>query len=913
MKRLAATLATAALAALLLAPCAQAAFGLNGFDVSFEEEDGSAALQAGSHPYALTTSFGINYTGAGDQALPDGELRDLTIAQVPGLVGDATAIPRCATADFLDVQPGAHCPADTQVGEVKVLFGTPDGSNYLQEPVYNMPPPPGVPARLGFKGLGLVPVFVDVALSQSPPYNLLALSRETRQTLKVFGVRLTVWGVPADHGTGAPELPFITLPTSCEGPQLTSYEASSWSGAKDSGDDGPFDPPALIGCGRLGFGPTISARPSTRAAASASGLDFGLDVADEGLKNPKEGATAASDIRKAVVTLPRGMTADPSFAEGLVGCGEEQFEKRETLDSAPGAGCPEASKIGTIEVESPLIEESLKGDLFVAKPYENPAGSLIALYLVFRNPALGIIVKQVAKVEPDPSSGQLVTTVEEIPQLPFSHFRLHFREGARAPLISPPGCGRFQVAAELYPWSGGAPVESTSAFEIVSGPDNSPCPQGAPFHPGFEAGTINNAAGSYSPFDMRLTRKDGEQDMGRFSFVLPPGVVPKLAGVPYCPEAAIALAKSRTGPHGGQEELGRPACPAASQIGRTVAGAGVGSALTYVPGKLYLAGPYHGDPISAVAITPALAGPFDAGTVVVREALRLNPLTHVGEVDGSASDPIPHILKGIPLNLRDLRVYADRPEFTLNATSCEPFQAQATIWGEGTALAPAPETPVGLSARYQAADCQALGFSPKLAIKLRGGTRRGRFPALKALVTPRPGDANFAKAVVTLPNSAFLEQGHFATICTRVQFAAGAGEGAGCPAASAYGHARAFTPLLAEPLEGPVFLRSSDHNLPDLVVALHGLVDIDLAARIDSIHGGIRTSFTGLPDAPVSRFVLEMQGGKKGLIVNSTNICRGTHRAEANLSGQNGRLERTRPPVRAQGCGKGRRGRRKGR
>jgi hypothetical protein len=294
--------------------------------------------------------------------------------------------------------------------------------------------------------------------------------------------------------------------------------------------------------------------------------------------------------------------------------------------------------------------------------------------------------------------------------------------------------------------------------------------------------------------------------------------------------------------------------------------------------------------------------------VVVREALTLNPVTAEVEVDGAASDPIPHILKGIPLSLRELEVYADRPAFTLNPTSCAREQARATLWGGGTALAPGAEAPVALTAPYQAVDCASLGFSPKLQIDLKGKTGRGRFPALRATVTPRPGDANFSAAVVTLPHSAFLEQSHFKTICTRVQFAAAGGNGAGCPAASIYGHARALSPLLDAPLEGPVFLRSSDHNLPDLVVALHGLVNIDLASRIDSKGGGIRSTFEAIPDAPVSKFVLEMQGGPKGLIVNSTDLCKSTNRAEARLAAQNGKLDSLRPAVRAQGCGKAQRG-----
>ena len=916
--RAALILALAALALLWAAAPASASFGLHEAEVGFEEADGSGAVEAGSHPFAARTSFGVNTVT--DPVLefevPEQDLRNLQVDFPPGFVADRAAAAQCSTAEFRPAGGGGpQCSPASAVGEVEVELSAP--GDIQKSLVYNLTPPPGAVLKFGFEVLQ-VPVTVEAGISTTPPYHGVARLTNTLQVYGVYSSRFVLWGVPADHAhdaarggevKGAP-LAFLTMPRSCPASLPVSFAATSWQGSAFAqalaAAGAPGEALALGFCDSLAFGPTISARPSTRSAQSPSGLDFGLDVEDPGLTSPE--GRAAADIEKTVVTLPEGLSVDPSQAEGLEVCTEADLA-RESLDSEFGAGCPAGSKIGTIEVESPLLEgEVLPGTLFVAEPYHNKAGnSLIALYVVIKDPGLGIFVVQPLKVEPDPRTGQLVSTAEEMPQLPFSHFRLHFREGGRAPLISPPGCGTFAATALLYPSSGGHPVSSSSDFQITNGPGGGPCPSGgAPFHPGFEAGTLNNAAGSYSPFVMHLTRKDGEQDMGKFSFVLPPGVVPKLAGIPYCPDAAIARAAARQGAHGGTEELSDPSCPAASQIGRTVAGAGVGSELTYVPGKLYLAGPYHGDPISAVAITPAVAGPFDAGVVVVREALRLNPVTHVGEVDGAASDPIPHILKGIPLNLRDLHVYADKPEFTLNATSCEPFQALSTIWGDGTALEPRGETPAGLTSRYQAAGCASLGFKPKLGLKLRGGTKRGRFPALHAVYTPKPEDANLSRLALTFPKSEFIEQGHFRTICTRVQFAAGAGFGTECPKGSVYGRIKVWTPLLSEPLSGPVYLRSSNHNLPDAVFALHGLVDIELATRIDSTHGRLRAIVANSPDAPVSRAVVQMQGGQKGLFVNSRDLCfkPRRNRARVNAGGQNGKRSETKPVMRAVKCKK---------
>jgi len=529
--------------------------------------------------------------------------------------------------------------------------------------------------------------------------------------------------------------------------------------------------------------------------------------------------------------------------------------------------------------------------------------------MTIKEPDLGINVGLAGKVEPiesGPQAGQILTTFDNLPQLPFSHFRFHFREGGRSPLVTPAHCGTFTTRAVLTPWANpSSPLTSTSTFEVGAGVGGGPCPPPGrpPFEPGFSGGTLNNSAAAHSPFVLRLTRRDGDQDLTRLDAQLPPGLLAKLAGVSRCPQAGIEAAKAKSG----LAELAAPSCPPNSQIGGALTGAGVGSQLTYVPGKVYLAGPYAGAPLSVATIVPAVAGPFDVGTVVVQVGLDLDPTTGAVSLDGSRSDPIPHILAGIPLRVRDVRVTVDRPDFTLNPTSCEPFSIGAALWGGGLdVFSAADDAPVARAARFQAANCASLDFKPALSLRLLGGTKRGDHPALKAVVKARPGDANIAKAVVTLPHSAFLEQAHIRTICTRVQFAA-----ASCPQGSIYGKATAWTPLLDEPLSGPVYLRASSNPLPDLVAALHGIVDIDLVGRIDSTDARIRSTFASVPDAPVTKFVLEMQGAAKGLIVNSTDLCRKPNRVSAKFGGQNGRSATLRPVLRAS-C-KGKRGKRKGR
>jgi hypothetical protein len=924
-----------------------ASFGVEGFEFGFFNEDGSIATQAGSHPYALRTQIQFNTKPAEEGGeLPDGMVRDIYVNLPTGFVGTDVNIPQCSTEQFVELkqektgeagQP--NCPNSTAIGisTTHILAGEIIG------PVFNLVPPPGVVVKIGY-WVYTTPVILEVGVKDSAPYNVVTALGKLPQTSPVYSGFLELWGVPASSvhdsqrghcysqktGTctsSAPEVPLFTLPTACTGPLAVGYAADSWEhpgsfladGSPNLADPNwssgqalthdtstPPNPQGLTGCSKLGFTPRITAQPTTKAAQSPTGLDFSLNVADEGISSPT--GLSQSDIRKAVVTLPEGFTTNPSLAEGLTTCSEADLA-RETVNSEPGEGCPNESKIGTVEVESPLLGEPVDGSLFIATPYENQAGnSLIGLYMVIRNTKLGIIIKQPLKVENDPVTGQITTVAEEIPQLPFSHFKLHFRQGTRSPLASPSLCGSYDVPAVLTPWSGTAPITSHDTFQIIAGPNGGPCPSGGtpPFHPGLEAGTINNAAGSYSPFYLHLTRNDGEQEITHFSIKLPPGVVGKLAGIPFCSDAAISAAAARTGPHGGQEEIEHPSCPAVSEIGHTLVGAGVGPSLAYAPGKVYLAGPYKGAPLSIAAITAAKVGPFDLGTVVVREALKVNPETAEVFVDATGSDPLPHIIKGIPVHLRDIRVYVDKPEFVINPTSCERTSTASTVLGSGTNFASeSDDQPVTVTSPFQAASCASLGFAPKLSIALKGGTKRSANPALKAVVTPRKGDANIGKAVVALPPSEFLEQGHIKTVCTRVQFNAGGGNGEQCPAASVYGRATAVTPLLSEPLTGPVFLRSSSHKLPDLVAALHGSeINIDLDGRIDSAKGGgIRTNFEAVPDAPVTKFTLEMFGGKKSLLVNSTNICKGTHKAIAEFKGQNGKTYETTPAVTAK-CGK---------
>jgi hypothetical protein len=908
-----------ALIAGISAAAALGAFGFKEVGFGVSAAGGGALTQAGAHPFEMTTRIAMNTTSSPAGDLPDGAARDIAVRLPPGLVGNPTAVPRCPNEAFTEVEKETfhtNCEDAAAVGiaGVEANFGSlPAGEGHLfYVPVYNLRPLPGEAARLGFIVLN-EPIAIDVGLAGDPPYEVLADITHLPQPVQFFSAELTLWGTPADSAhdplrghclksndfSGVPvsvgecpaaiaEEPFLTLPRSCEGRVSPLFAADSWE------DPGAFVGPVpavgieFDGCDELGFDPTISAQPSSGSAEAPTGLDFGLEVEDPGLTTT--GDLAKSDLRKAVVTLPPGLITNPSVANGLGACSLARFEA-ETL--VAGSGCPGSSKIGSVEVETPLLREKvLHGSLYVAKQGDNPNHNLLTVYLVIKDPETGILLRLAGAVDPDPQTGQLTSAFAELPRLPFSHFRLHFRQGERAPLITPALCGSYSTQAQLFPYAAPATARAeTASFQITSGAHGGACATSSdrlPHAPTFAAGTLSSVAGAYSPFVLKLERADGSQQLSSVSVTLPKGLLGRLAGIPYCSEGQIAAAQARGGEGEGAVEIASPSCPAASRVGGAIIGAGAGSQPLYVRGQAYLAGPYKGAPLSLEIVTPAIAGPFDLGATAVRAALRVDPES--AQIT-AVSDPIPRILHGLPLDVRSIALNVDRPNFTLNPTSCEPSAVLAGATSDLGQLAP-------LSQHFQASACRKLRFAPKLSLHLRGGTTRARFPSLRATVTyPKGAYANIARARVSLPHSEFLEQSHIRTVCTRVRFAAHE-----CPADSVYGHATATSPLLEGRLTGPVYLRSSDHGIPDLVADLRGQVEIVLVGRIDTGRGGgIRTTFAAVPDAPVSKFTLELDGGRKGLLVNSENICVKPQRAGARFVAQNGKESVVTPPI-GNGC-----------
>ena len=905
---------------LALPAAAQASFGIAEFDAGARAQGGAIATEASSHPVSLDIDVELEHAGA----FAEGDLRDLSVELPPGLLENPTATPVCKQTDFLTPREspweeslsGESCPDNTQVGTI-ALTSSHGGGETRTFGLFNLTPPPGAPSELAANAYGMPLIFVPQVRQADGDYGFTLRTANVPQLLSITALHLSIWGVPwsllhndqrgnclneaepsfgwAKCSVGRPADPdssplaYLTLPTSCEGSLEFVAHATSWQGGES---ERVAQAQALQGCDTLAFEPQVHAALINPRASSPSGYQFTIEVDTSGVTAPAKRAPAP--VRRAVVQLPEGVTINPAVGAGLGVCTPAQYAA-ETPTSAPGAGCPNPSKIGDFTVSSPLVAGGFEGSIFLATPFQNPSGGLLAVYLVARNAQRGFVVKVAGALSADPATGRLTATFDRLPQLPYSQLVISFREGQRSPLATPPACGTYSTEAALTSWADpGLAHDFSLPLRIGAGVGGGPCPQGtAPFSPGVAGGSLNSQAGAFSPFYLRLTRSDGEAEITSYSATFPPGLLGKLAGVPLCPEAAIAAAASRSG----VEENQHPSCPESSRIGRTYSGYGVGPVLNYAPGNLYLAGPYHGSQVSVVAIDSALVGPFDLGTIVIRSAIRIDAATAQARIDSSGSDSIPHILDGIPIHLRDVRIYIDRPGFTVNPTSCDPEAIVSTLNGSAAALGLGGGELLGASsARFQVFDCGSLGFRPRISARMRGPFRRAQRPSLRFVVRPRPGDANIGAATVILPPTVFLNQANLRGVCTRPQLAADR-----CPSDSAYGEGVAYTPLLDQPLRGKAYLVASDNLLPDLVFALRGEgFAVNLAGRIDAAQGGrLRASYPVVPDAPVSRFVARMYGGRRGILENGDNLCVARGVVVSRLLAHSNRGWIARPPLRA--------------
>jgi len=876
----------------LISPApALASLSIKSFSAGAFNLDRTPSTEAGAHPQELESSFALGEMNDPEfGVLPDGVLKTTVVELPPGVVGNPQVVPQCREADLATLTD--NCPKNTQIGyaDVDRIFLS---RSIQRQPVYNVIPGPGEAAAFRFTVTGSV---VHVGVSVRGDGAVVATARNVNASAPLFGVSVHLWGVPADPSndelrygpfgpepspSGLPRRPFLRNSTACSGPSETILHASSWSEPSVVISKGSVAP-ETIDCVNVPFSPGLAVSPDSNEAGGAAGYAIDLKVP----QNESPDGIATSDLKKVVMDLPRGVTLNSAGAAGLGACSDAQFASSSTSP----ASCPNDSKIAEVEVDTPLLEDAAIGSLYLGNPLEQSAaaaasGEMYRLFLEIEGK--GVRIKLEGSVVPDPETGQLTATFDDNPQLPFENLHLELIGGPRSPLTTPKACGTYTTRAELTPWARPTePVPVSSSFTIDEGCDNA-----SKFEPALEAGTINPVAGGFSPFTLRITEPSGQQNLQRIATTLPEGLLAKLAGVSLCGDAQAVTGD----------------CPAGSQVGTTTVGAGQGPSPIYVPqpGKaataVYLAGPYKGAPYSLVVKVPAQAGPFDLGTVTVRNALEVDPTTT--QVTAK-SDPLPQILLGVPIVYRDVRVEIDRPGFTLNPTSCRKTRVTSTLTSaEGAIASP--------SDRFAVAGCGELGFNPSLKISLKGKMKRTGNPALTAVLRAPAHEANIAKTTVLLPRTAFIDNAHISNPCTRVQFSEGA-----CPPKSILGHATAYTPLLDQPLRGPVYFRSNggERELPDMVADLGGQIHVTLVGFIDSVPiagteaSRVRTRFLNVPDAPVSKFVLKLAGGKKGLIENSVNLCRQPGTASVQMEAQNERFRGFAAPLKTRCDSNGRKG-----
>jgi len=873
-------LAALAVAAVFAAPAA-ASPTISSFEV------GTSDTEAGAHP-DLTTKIVLD-----DPGQPE-VVKDVAMNLPTGVFGNPGAIPKCRSADFAV----NRCTPASQVGKVTIVAnyeGNP--TNTLGTvPVYNMETVSvDEAARMAFVAPTVnIPITVPITVRSASDYGLRLNVTGISQEIPLKSAEFMIWGFPADPDhdrerfpTGTPgsppgcigslavdclssphpeagllPKPYTSNPSICTGAPLPvsvhvySYQQPSNPAHGTSGY------PATTGCENQKFDPVFNLGLTSPESDSPSGMDIQLK-ADQFLEGT---ASSPATLRSAVLTLPPGLTVNPDAADGQTSCSDADAG----FGTERAGACPDSAKIGTMEVHTPALDGPLLGSLYIGEPQP---GNQYRVFMIFDG--FGIHAKLVADVHPDPQTGQLTMSVIDIPQVPFEEFDLHLFASDRGLVATPTHCTIYGASSVLTPWNAAvSPQKSQPNVSISSGPSGKPCPgQVRPFNPRLVAGTSNAVAGDFSSFTLKLDRDDGDQFLGDLNFRLAPGFTGSLRGIAYCGQGAIAAAAQNLG----RSEQAAPSCPASSQIGTTNVAAGPGSHPFHAIGKMYLAGPFKGAPISVVAVTPALAGPYDYGVVVVQVALHVDPLT--AQVK-AVSDTVPSIIGGIPIRMRSIQVNIDKPQFTINPTNCSPFTVDSQgIGDQGTVT--------DFSSYFQVVNCRALPFKPSMTMRQSGGTRRAVNPALKIDLRTRNGDANIRSVSVTLSHAFEIDQRHLGNICSEKELAEKQ-----CAGRTPIGKATTRTPLLDQPLSGPVYAVSGSGGLPRLAFILNGQVNLVPRADTTTVGGRLKTTVPVVPDAPIGHFSLTVFGGKTGYLINTRNICKHTPVVSVAYVGQNGKTKR---------------------
>jgi hypothetical protein len=873
-------LAAALLAAAALAAPANALQQIESFNASLSTN------QAGGHP-DVSFDFALQSPGEPQAA------KEVIVDMPQGLFGNPNAIERCTSVDYALQQ----CQTASQVGIATIRANYSGNPNNLlgTAPLYYVEPQTSEETvRFAFIVPSLqIPISTPVAVRTGSDYGLRFSVSGLSQLIPLAGAKMTVWGFPAagsNNGdrfakgspgspagcagaedtacepptpAGVPVHPMINNPTVCSGEPLDAeISARTYQDPGSLSHRSTQLATEMTGCEKLNFYPVLNADVTTEETDAPSGLDLELRA-----KQFESAALSPSQIRSAVVTLPEGLTINPDAADGQTACPDALAN----FNSEAPANCPDNSKIGTMALHTPALDGPLPGSIYFGEPQP---GNQYRIFLIADG--FGIHAKLVGSIHPDPVTGRVTAKFVDLPQVPFDSFDFHIFASQRALLATPTHCSTYTIESTFQPWNAVlAPQPSEPNFGLSAGPNGRPCPaQVRPFNPRLVAGTSNPLSGAFSSFHLKLDRDDGDQFLKDLNFKMPPGFTGSLRGLSYCPESAIAQAAQNSG----RAEQDGPSCPSSSQIGTTNVAAGPGTNPFNAVGRMFLAGPFKGAPLSLAAVTPALAGPYDYGTQVVRVALHVNART--AQVS-AASDTVPAIIGGVPIRMRSIQVNIDRPEFTINPTNCAAMSVDSQGIGDQSTI-------TDFSSYFHAVNCRFLGFKPQLSIKLNGGrknTRRRQNPPLRFDLKTRAGDANIRSMTVTLPKAYQIDQRHLRGICSKSQLEANL-----CRGRQRMGNVWVKSPLLDHKLKGPAYAVSGFGKLPHLVFVLDGQVTMLPQAESRSVNNGLlRTKVPIVPDVPIGHFRLTLLGGSKGYLVNSRDLCLNGGVIQVAFNGQNGK------------------------
>ncbi len=937
-------------------------FGVERYELSPEEEDGSPDQQAGSHPFQMTTTIELNQTFARDPLHPENELpaapalvKNLTTTLPPGLLGDPTAIPQCSDVAFATVRNGDSdtCPADTAVGAVIVTFKEPYFETRTETfPVFNLTPAYGEPARFGFE-FDEVPVILDTSVQTGAGYAVQVKVANVSEAAELLGSVLTIWGVPgeASHddargweclggghfvehlepppacnplGQSSPP-PYLTMPTSCGQPLTTSLQVQSWQpGAGLQTPVEPLSEERLEGCNRLPFEPSLLVKPDQSATSTPTGLKVEMTLPQA--TTLAAGGLAEADLRETTVTLPAGMQANPGAAGGLQTCAAagrdgvagqeaagfdgfqqglgEAYQLENDHFTPEPVTCPDASKIGEVAIKSPLLENELHGSMYLGEQDTDPFTSPLVMYLVAEDPVSGVRIKLAGEIQIGPT-GQLTSVFRNAPPLPFETLRLHFFDGPRATLATPAYCRGYATNASFGPWSGQAPVQRSSSFALSSGPNGGSCQtQGPlPFSPSLAAGVADSQAGAFTSFDLTIERPDGDQALNGVTVRLPPGLAGLIAKVTPCPE-----------PPAGREWT----CGSDSLIGQAETASGLGpdpitlrteeappSTYKGVTPGVYLTSGYDGAPYGLLVSTRAHAGPFELGVVNVRARIEVNRETAAVTVTtdaGPRGESLPTMLHGVPVQLKQVYVTIDRPEFMFNPTSCSQTSVAGRLTGdEGAILEP--------SSSFGVVDCSALPFAPKLTASVVGHGSKADGTTFNVTVQSSGlGQANVGKVDLTLPKQLSSRLTTLQQACPEAVFAA---DPAGCDAGSVIGQGTVTTPVFGEPLTGKAYLVShGGAAFPDIEFPLRGDgIEILLDGKTQIKNGITYSRFESLPDAPFTRFESTFPAGPHSVLTPNVperehfSLCKQSLTMPTEITAQDGGFASADTKVSILGCG----------